>query len=792
MEFLRNHQLNVMLFLSGVAAVLAILAFCTKSLPQKRRQIIGYLKLFACLLLIADRFAYIFRGDPSTLGWWMVRICNFLVFLLSLLIIFLFNQYIKDMVAHEGGVKKQLVRLQCVDILCGLGIFYLIFSQFTGMYYTFDEFNRYQRAKGLSFSYIFPLISLFLISSVTIQYSKKFSKYIRYPLQLFSILPIICTALQVFAYGLSLTNISILVVATLIYVFVLFDLNKSVEKAREQELEFLKHEKKNLHTMFEQTTEALAKAIDAKDEYTNGHSRRVAEYSKRIAQLAGKSEEECDQIYFAALLHDVGKIGVPISILSKNGKLTNEEFEQIKEHPVVGGNILASIEQSPWLSFGARYHHERYDGKGYPEKLKGENIPEIGRIIAVADAYDAMTSNRSYRTAIPQHIVREEFVKGIGTQFDPDFAKMMIHMIDLDTEYKMKESVSGANLTAKTSLHCESVYDECSYGIGITLRNANINFFSQPDEGFTESESLPTLIIFDALDGNVHPGEENNKDLMYLEYALIRLDGQLIQKNVRNAEVRIIDQTADSQENGQRYSIATVRNRDHVYIRISGGKKTFEVILALPDISRYAFLSISGEHCNVNDITVNVADKDSPLDSIPRIAEEISYIKDCPEGDVPNIQSNGYRLASTNGIPITDKMELSFHAMSFPTARLVFHCPFLCLFSSGDERLNSPDFCEYQLLRLDGESKVSDELAKNEVRVERSEDFKNWDHWKEENKKGLDCKVIIKKENNKITMQTEDCGLLIKSETTIHNEFKNLYVALTGDQCAISNIRIKI
>ena len=139
--------------------------------------------------------------------------------------------------------------------------------------------------------------------------------------------------------------------------------------------------------LFGQTAEALASAIDAKDSYTNGHSRRVAEYSRKIAEEAGKSEEECERVYFAALLHDVGKIGVPIEILTKKGRLTEEEFEQIKLHPVMGGQILSSIRQSPWLSIGARYHHERCDGRGYPEGLKGTDIPEIARIIAVADAY---------------------------------------------------------------------------------------------------------------------------------------------------------------------------------------------------------------------------------------------------------------------------------------------------------------------------------------------------------------------------------------------------------------------
>ena len=246
MEFLRNHQLNIMLFLSGICAVLAVLAFCTKALSTKQRRIIGFLELFSTLLLISDRFAYIYRGDVSTLGWWMVRICNFLVYFLSLLNTLVFNQYLKELLYKEGGIKEKLLRLQCIDILCGVGIFYLIFSQFTGLYYTFDEMNRYQRANGFLMCYAFPMLSLLLITSVTIQYGRKFSKLIRYPLQLFSIVPIIATIAQIFAYGLSLTNISIVFTVTLIYIFVLLDLNKTVDKARKKELEVLEHEKTNL------------------------------------------------------------------------------------------------------------------------------------------------------------------------------------------------------------------------------------------------------------------------------------------------------------------------------------------------------------------------------------------------------------------------------------------------------------------------------------------------------------------------------------------------------------------
>lgn len=148
---------------------------------------------------------------------------------------------------------------------------------------------------------------------------------------------------------------------------------------------------------------------------------------------------ECKDIYFIALLHDVGKIGIPKEIINKPSKLTDEEYDVIKSHPVKGMQILSKITRFPDLTIGAHYHHERYDGKGYPEGLKGEDIPEIARIIAVADAYDAMSSKRSYRDVLPQEIVRNEIENGLGTQFDPRFGKIMLGLIDEDKEYNMRE-----------------------------------------------------------------------------------------------------------------------------------------------------------------------------------------------------------------------------------------------------------------------------------------------------------------------------------------------------------------
>ena len=201
----------------------------------------------------------------------------------------------------------------------------------------------------------------------------------------------------------------------------------------------LKESQHKLQMLSLQVVKTLASTIDAKDRYTNGHSSRVAKYSREIALRAGKPIEYQDEIYIVALLHDIGKIGVPDNILNKSSKLTDEEYETIKQHPSIGVEILKNISEMPNIEIGAHYHHERFDGKGYPEGLSGYNIPEIARIIAVADAYDAMTSRRSYRSALPQNVVREEIVKGRGLQFDPDFADIMLQMIDDDSHYEMRD-----------------------------------------------------------------------------------------------------------------------------------------------------------------------------------------------------------------------------------------------------------------------------------------------------------------------------------------------------------------
>ena len=226
----------------------------------------------------------------------------------------------------------------------------------------------------------------------------------------------------------------------------LSDNNTELEQTvREQNAELIKKQEA-IEEIFLQTVTALSEAVDAKDRYTSGHSKRVAEYARMLSKRMGMSEEEQDEIYRAGLLHDIGKIRIPVEIINKAGKLTDEEYNIIKIHPVTSYNILRGIAGSNLIAIAAKYHHERYDGRGYPNGLSGDTIPLAARILAVADTYDAMTSNRSYRKALPQDVIRSEIEKGKGTQFDPDIAELMLQMIDEDKEYTMRQ---GEEVTRK-------------------------------------------------------------------------------------------------------------------------------------------------------------------------------------------------------------------------------------------------------------------------------------------------------------------------------------------------------
>ncbi len=192
----------------------------------------------------------------------------------------------------------------------------------------------------------------------------------------------------------------------------------------------MKRRQKEYQEIIDQSLKTFAGTIDAKDKYTNGHSLRVAKYSQELAKRMNMSKEEQERVYYIAMLHDIGKIGIPDNILNKPGKLTDEERKVIQKHPAIGAEILKNYTALKGIADGAKYHHERYDGNGYCEGLSGENIPQIARIIGVADTYDAMSSRRCYRDSLSSEVIVEELKRVAGTQLDPEIVPYMLDMIE--------------------------------------------------------------------------------------------------------------------------------------------------------------------------------------------------------------------------------------------------------------------------------------------------------------------------------------------------------------------------
>ena len=401
-----------------------------------------------------------------------------------------------------------------------------------------------------------------------------------------------------------------------------------------------------------------------------------------------------------------------------------------------------------------------------------------------------MTSRRSYRDTIPQQVVREEFVKCLGTQFDPVFGKMMLHLIDLDEEYMMKEKEEVKELAGKTELVCDGYRSDISEGIIITKEITRIKLTSTPESGYPEAKSIPSIVLFDSLDSRVHTDETNISKLLYFEYGEIRFDGNLVRKGARKMQLNIVKNDAQAHHgNAIDYEIEAVKVRDHLLIKIISSAETVEVTVALPDSARWAYIGLTGEHCQISNVSIKRDETEVADDYITRIAEEISYI-DVPAGDVPNIQADGYRTATTDGFLLGNKMTISFHTMSLPTARLVWHCPFFSIFSSEDGKVNGPDFREYGLVRLDGENWDSDEWATNKITVNRFEEFVDWDTWKDNNKTGFDVTVHVERKGSLVTLTTRNLGVDIHNVTKLFDPSRDVYIALTGDQCAITNIRV--
>lgn len=789
-EFIRAHQLNVMLILCGACAILIFLLINTHFLSKRRKGILILMELEALLLLWFDRLAYIYAGNMEPEGLIMTRVSNFLVFFLTSGIVFGFNLYLSDLLLNEGRLKTLPKRLMLTGAAGILGMIMAVVSAFTDLYYYFDEFNYYQRGRGFLIAYIIPVLCPIIQYTVIRQYKKAFSKLIYFSLVLYLFVPILCGILQIFAYGISIVNMAMVLVSVFLYVFVYLDLNNEVIQAHKTEIEKMQGEQDRLHKLFDQTARAFVSAVEKKDDFTKGNAIRIAGYAKRIAEMAGKDEEYAEKAYYAALLHDVGMIGIPDSVIKNENDPEKWDYEMMRKKPLIGEEILSSITEYPYLSQGAHYSHERYNGTGYPSGLKGEEIPEIARIIAVADAYVTMTTKKRYRDARPVFVAREAFVKGEGEEFDPVFAEIMVRIIDAESN----EGEGDNAPKLEDAVSCREYRENVTRGIPVERDIRKISFDYEPLVGTEGEFSSPSIVLFDSYDGRIHNDAKSVKRYHYLEYGEIWFDRNHVGTEARNMEEReIAGDTADVGEAASgkgRFEITAGRFEDHLKLVMKSESYEKEVIIALASRSKAAYIGITGENCNITGISVSLTGEKTKEEDIPRIASPVSYIEHL-EGDVKNVQVDRWMSASTEGIEIDGNMRVVFHTMTLPEADLIWHVPYILLFYSDNGLVGGPDYRVYNMIKLNGEDEGDVEFAKNRFIMKKGQGFSGWETWKEKNKKGMECEVLLKKRGNTVILKTENLGISIEDTTTITDDRNKVYIALSGDQVALTDIRIE-
>lgn len=785
-EFIRDNQLNLMLILCGACGILAFLLLMTKFLEKKRKWILIMMELIALYLLWFDRLAYVYAGDASAKGYYMVRFSNFMVFLLTPAIVLGFNLFISDYLTVEGKLSPLPKRITLVSVMAIMSMVMAVIASFTNLYYFFDAHNKYHRGKWFIISYIIPVIGPFIQYSVLRQYKKRFSGLIYASMILYIFVPLICAIIQLKAYGISIVNMSLVAVSIGLYIFTYIDINNTVQHAHDIEIRDMQGEHKRMERLFDQTAKAFVAAVEKKDDFAKGSSVRVAEYSRKLAKLAGKSEEECRKAYYAGLLHDVGMIGIPDSVIKNGADPSEDDYKAIRQKPVIGREILSNITEYPYLSIGAAYSHERYNGTGYPEKLKKDEIPEIARIIAVADAYVIMTTKKRYRDAKPDFVAREAFMKGAGVEFDPLYAGLMVNIIDEETKKTIRDDIS----LVEKELSCDEYRDKVSLGIPVRSSITKISFKSEQAITKEGQFSAPSIIIFDSFDRRIHNIEKAIEAYHFQEYCEVWFDGHIINTSARKVSESVVEDSSEKDEGSNYYEIITAEYEDHMKLTMKGPNGVRDIIIAFDDGSTSKYIGLTGEHCILSDITIEQTDESIDASYIPRIANEVSYI-DHYESDIRNIQINQTCSAYTEGIEIDNEMKLIFHNLSLPVASFVWHCPYVIIYSSDNGQVKGPDYHEYAFIKLNGEIDNFSEYAENNFIMKKKDSFPGWDSWKENNKKGIECSIDFQKKGNRIVTKTENMGIYIECTTNITETPEKVYVALTGDRCALTDIRIR-
>ena len=373
---------------------------------------------------------------------WVNYLLNTLYFFSGATVGMLFVYYIISIALMDNKPERRK-KIYIINLsIIGAYFISLIINCFTGFYFNFDD-GTYTH--GAAYLFVNALAVLYVIEGfgIVVVKRKRFRINQLVATTLFIVNFFTTFLLQLFAFPNTLLSDFGSAIGLLISFFTLEtpdyaklmstldelnNLKASLEDQVEKRTYELDAEKEAYEELTLETLSSLARVVDAKDHYTKGHSFRVAAYAKGMAKLLGYTFTKAEQLYFAGLIHDVGKIGISETIIRKPGKLTPQEYEIIKSHSALGGDILKGIKQFPIFEQVARSHHERYDGAGYPDGLRGRSIPYSARIVAICDTFDAMTSDRSYRKALTDEAALEELKKCAGTQFDPELVNVFCEL----------------------------------------------------------------------------------------------------------------------------------------------------------------------------------------------------------------------------------------------------------------------------------------------------------------------------------------------------------------------------
>lgn len=695
------------------------------------------MEMIAFFLLWFDRLAYIYAGVPGQTAFYLVRISNFAVFFFTSGIVFGFNLYLSDWMTHEGKLNSLPFRLKLVQALALIGMLTSVISAFTDLYYYFDETNRYHRGNGFLIAYVFPVIGPILQYTVIRQYRRIFSKLIYSSLAMYIFVPIACGILQIFIYGISIVNISMVFVSIFLYVFTYLDVNNTVEHAYKIEMQNMQDTKERALKLFDRTVMAVVSEIEKKDGLDHGGAALSAEYSQRIAENCGKDEEYSKKAYYVTAFDAIGLPGVADKVLD----------------------------------------------------FTGDEAMEMRRISKVSRDYVQMTTEGEERNAIPDYMARENFIREAGEKYDLAYANLMVKMIDA----KERNQNLGA-METESKITCDAYREHVSKGIEISNKEKTICFYCENGRVTREISGAPSMVLFDSFDRRIHGDEKSIQKYQYFEYGEVWFDGHFISTNAKKIKLvksELVEAigTDDFEQSKKLYEIRAVRFEDHVRIITSDPTYVREITVALPDKTKSFYIGLTGECCKITDIVIESSEIETGAEEISRIVSEISYI-DSLESDLKNVQIDRKRSAASEGREIQNRLKMTFHSMSLPSASLIWHCPAIVIYSSKYAVVNGADYREYALIKLNGEIDDS-KFAQNKFKMKRNYSFLGWDIWKEINKEGLDYEVLLEKKGKRIILKANNYGIEIENVTVIKDAPEKVFVALTGDQVALTDIRVR-